>query len=133
MGNQQFDRRTFPPPTGRTLHLVPEPLWRLTGQGDFYQPEGFEDEGFIHTTHDPQVLVEVANRYYRDDPRPYLVLEIELARVAEPVRYDDTLCQYPHVYGPLNTSSIVAVRRINRREDGTFFEISEDGSVGRES
>ena len=56
--------------TGETLHLVPEPHWRAHAGADRYAPEPFAEEGFIHTTHGEARLLEVANLFYRDDPRP---------------------------------------------------------------
>ena len=35
-------------------------------------------DGFIHTTHAPDEVAAAGNRYYRDDPRPYLAIGIDL-------------------------------------------------------
>jgi len=102
------------------LHLVPEPVWQGRGEGG-YLPERFAEEGFIHTTHGEEELLAVANRYYADDPRPYLVLTLHLPAAGSPVRYDDPDRRYPHVYGPLDPVAVRSVRRAVRDADGTFL------------
>jgi uncharacterized protein (DUF952 family) len=104
----------------RTYHLAPREHWEASDPTAAYAPEPFAREGFIHTTHDPAELAAVANRYYRDDPRPYLVLHIETARVRPPVTIDDPGGRYPHIHGPLNRDAIVAVTEAARAADGTF-------------
>ena len=101
-----------------TYHLVPRD--EFDPDADEYRPAGFAAEGFVHTTRDPALLAAVGNRYYRGDPRPYLVLTIDLARVRAPWRYDAAGEDYPHVYSPLNREAIVAVHPAPRGADGTF-------------
>ena len=90
-----------------------------------YVPVAFVREGFIHLTNGAAELAAVGNRYYRADPRPYLALRIDLARVRAPIRYDDPGRIYPHVHGSLNRDAIVAVLEAPRRPDGTFLPICE--------
>ncbi len=111
------DRR----PSGTTLHLVPVEVWEAQRPSGSYRPEGFEAEGFIHCTDGEDALLVPANAFYRADPRPFLVLEIDVDRLSAPVRYDDTACRYPHIYGPLNTDAVVSERRADRGPDGTFI------------
>ncbi len=108
---------------GISLHLVPEPAWHKQAAGDTYVPERFAEEGFVHTTLGEETLLEVANRYYRDDPRPYLVLDVDLDRLAAPVRFDEAGPSYPHVYGPIETTAVVRVRRADRDPAGAFVGI----------
>ena len=104
----------------RTYHLVPRDHWESRDPGADYLPEPFEEEGFIHTTHQPEELIAVANRYYRDDPRPYLVLHIDVSRVRAPIAIEDPGGRYPHIYGPLNRDAIVAVTEVERDKGGAF-------------
>jgi uncharacterized protein (DUF952 family) len=115
--------------TGEALHLVPEPHWRAHDGADRYAPEPFAEEGFIHTTHGEDRLIEVANRYYAGDPRPYLALTIDLARVDAPVIYEDPDDAFPHVYGHLPMNAVVAVRRVQRDPDGPFVAIGDDAAA----
>jgi uncharacterized protein (DUF952 family) len=112
-------------PAAATLHLVPEDVWLAQRDDSRYLPEGFSGEGFIHCTHGDDVVIEVGNRYYRDDPRPYLVLELDLERVSAPVIYEDDERRYPHIYGPLERHAVRRVCRIERAVDGTFVGIGQ--------
>ena len=106
-----------------TFHLVPEEVWLAQKDEYQYVPDGFASEGFIHCTHGDDVVIEVGNRYYRDDPRPYLVLEVDLVRVAAPVKYEDDERRFPHIYGPLERHAVRRICRIERAVDGTFVTI----------
>lgn len=86
-----------------------------------YLPAAYSAEGFIHTTKTPDLLAEVANRYYRDDRRPYLLLTVDLDRIAAPWRYDAAGEDYPHIYGPLNRDAVIAITPMPRAADGTFL------------
>jgi uncharacterized protein (DUF952 family) len=110
---------------GVTLHLVPEPFWLEQRHAAHYLPEGFSSEGFIHCTDGAVNVVEVGNRYYRDDPRPYLVLEVDLEQVTAPAVYEDHERRYPHVYGPIERHAVRRVRRVERAADGSFVAIGE--------
>ena len=107
------------------LHLVPEDVWLAQKDESRYLPDGFASERFIHCTHGDDVVIEVGNRYYRDDPRPYLVLEVDLERVAAPVIYEDDERRFPHIYGPLERHAVRRICRIERAADGTFITIGE--------
>ncbi len=119
-------------PSGIAHHLVPESVWRDQASGDAYLPERFQDEGFVHTTLGEETLLEVANRYYRADPRPYLVLDVDLDRLESPVRFDEAGPSFPHVYGPIATTAVVRVRRAERDQLGAFVGLGGDagGTVG---
>ena len=113
-------------PTGVTLHLVPEPVWRTQAGGETFFPEGFAAEGFVHTTQGEAMLLEVGNRYYRTDPRPYLVLDVDLDRVGADVRFDAAGPSFPHVYGPIETAAVIRVRRVERDEEGAFAALGPE-------
>jgi uncharacterized protein (DUF952 family) len=109
--------------SGIALHLAPEVIWRAASTRDEYRPESFAAEGFAHCTHGETVLLEVANRYYRDDPRPYVVLDVDLSLLSAPAIYEDDSHQYPHVYAPIDRHAVRRVRQIQRAPDGTFTAI----------
>src|SRR5829696_1261032 len=97
-----------------TLHLVPEDVWLAQKDESRYLPDRFSSEGFIHCTHGHGFVIEVGNHYYRDDPRPYLVLEVDLAQVAAPVTYEDDERRFPHIHGPLERHAVRRICRIER-------------------
>ena len=59
-------------------------------------------------------MVAIANRFYRDDPQPFLLLTLDLERTGSPWRFDDPAAIYPHVYGPIDPASVLEVRRFDR-------------------
>lgn len=68
-----------------------------------------EEEGFIHASRRDQVA-GVYDRYYRAIAAPLVVLTVDTDLLDVPWREDpvgdDT---YPHIYGPLSPSAVVAV------------------------
>lgn len=106
--------------TRPTLHLVPEAVWDAHDPSVPYLPAAYEQDGFVHCTDGDDAMVAVANRFYRDDPRPFLLLTIDLDRTGSPWRFDDTGQPYPHVYGSIAPASVIEVRRMSRNEAGDF-------------
>lgn len=108
-----------------TLHLTPVDVWRAQADGPEYLPEAFAADGFIHCTDGEELVLEVGNRYYKSDPRPYCLLTIEPKRVVAKIVYEDPGERYPHIYGPLNTDAVISVRGVGRSPDGVFSGIGE--------
>ena len=69
-------------------------------------------------------LGETFDRYYAADPRPFLALTLDLDALDVPWRYDVAGSPYPHIYGPIARSAIVAVSRVERAADGRFEGLS---------
>jgi uncharacterized protein (DUF952 family) len=111
-----------------TYHLVPRQEYERQDPAEDYLPAAFADEGFIHLTDGADELVATGNRYYRDDPRPFVALVVDLGMVRAPVRYEDSRRVYPHIYGPLNRDAIVAVREVPRAPDGSFLRLPDEPS-----
>jgi uncharacterized protein (DUF952 family) len=103
-------------------HLVPAEAWEAAPDGEPFRAASLDTEGFVHLTHRMVDLVDVANAYYRDDPRAYVVLTIAFRWLTSPARYDGDE-RYPHVYGPIDRAAITEVRPIPRAPDGTFVPI----------
>jgi uncharacterized protein (DUF952 family) len=110
-----------------TFHLTPVDVWMAQVNGASYEPEAFAREGFIHCTDGEERVIEVGNRYYTGDPRSYCLLSLARAQIKAPVVYEDPEQVYPHIYGQLNTDSVVDIREVVRGEDGTFVGIG--GSI----
>jgi len=110
--------------TRPTLHLVPEAVWDAHDPSEPYLPAAYAADGFVHCTDGDEPMVAVANRFYRDDPRPFLLLTLDLDRAGSPWQFDDPSGIYPHVYGPIDPASVLEVRRMVRRPDGAFESIA---------
>jgi len=98
-------------------HLVPAAYWRDLDPAAPYLPPDFESDGFIHCTRGLDLLVQVADTYYRNVPGEFLLLVIDETRVLAEIKYEDS---FPHIYGPLNRDAIVATHTMSRHADGRF-------------
>jgi uncharacterized protein (DUF952 family) len=112
-----------------TLHLIPAARWEAwradPDPAAPYTPPGYEAEGFVHCTDGDAEMLAVANRFYAADPGAFVVLDLDLALVGAPWRYDDPGSPYPHVYGPLRRDAVLGVRAVDRVADGHFVGYGE--------
>ena len=108
-----------------TYHLVPVAAWDAADSDRPYGAASLATEGFIHCTDGAEELVATANRHYRDDPRPFLVLTIDLDRAGSPWRIEDDRGIYPHVFGPIDRAAIIGVAPAPRDTDGQFTRLGE--------
>jgi uncharacterized protein (DUF952 family) len=106
-----------------TLHLVADEAWPAHAAGTPIAPPSLAEEGFVHCTDGDDEMVAVANRFYRSDPRSFLVLTVDLDRAGSPWRFDDAERRYPHVYGPIHSDAVLAVRPAPRDEAGRFLPL----------
>jgi uncharacterized protein (DUF952 family) len=70
-------------------------------------------------------LIHVANLFYRLDAREFVVLTVDVERLTSEVKYEDPDRIYPHIYGPINTSAVVGLRKVERSGDGAFIQFHE--------
>ncbi|MFI8188601.1 DUF952 domain-containing protein [Streptomyces sp. NPDC085946] len=102
-------------------HVVPRAVWNAEPDRP-YAPASLAREGFVHCSPDEATTLAVADAFYRDAPRPLLVLVLDERRlgaecvweaaapapppgVAEDVRF-------PHVFGPLDRDAVVRVLEV---------------------
>ena len=86
-----------------------------------YVPEAYDRDGFIHCSYSQQVT-RVANIHYRGR-EDMVLLEIDRERLSDPV-VDENLDGgeelFPHIYGRLPMSAVIAVHDFPCRENGQF-------------
>ena len=104
-----------------TYHLTPVEWWEAIPPDASLTSPSLADEGFIHCTDGAAAMVATANRHYRDDPRRFVILTLDLERVGSPWRVDDPGGIYPHIHGPIDRSAIVGVTPAPRAPDGEFL------------
>ena len=86
-----------------------------------YRPAAFAREGFIHCSHERQV-VATADRIF-GGRAGLVLLEIDPGRLACPIVVENLeggVELYPHIYGSLPMDAVRAVHRFPPREDGSF-------------
>jgi uncharacterized protein (DUF952 family) len=104
-----------------TFHLAPLEVWSEERGDAPYVATSLATEGFIHCTDGVEAMVATANRFYASDPRPFVVLTIDLDALDVPWRYDEPGSPFPHVYGPIELDAIVSATRVPRDADGRFL------------
>lgn len=120
--------------SSRILHLVPSAEFRALADSAPYRPRQFDADGFIHCTVEADVLLGIANNFYKNVPGEFIVLVIDPARVTAPVKFEPPIPPpppgsplaahlFPHIYGSLNREAIVETRTAVRAEDGTFLSL----------
>lgn len=105
------------------FHIAELDDWETAlATGEYQQStrnRSLSDVGFIHCSHAHQVE-GVANAFYRD-AGPLVLLEIDVSRLASRVVREESVGStetFPHLYGPLPTSAVVAATPLARGEDG---------------
>ena len=104
-----------------TYHLVSVESWTAADPGGPYAAASLAVEGFVHCTDGMTEMVATANRHYRDDPRAFLVLTVDLDAGGSPWRIEDERGIYPHVFGPIERAAILRVVEAPRAADGEFL------------
>lgn len=112
------------------FHLAPASQLRRGLRGGRYAPPGLAEEGFVHCAPREAVLA-VARDCFAGLREPLWVLEIDPARLRAELRVEapatpsgagrahlDRAAAFPHVYGPVDRTAIVAAGRLRRLGDG---------------
>jgi len=101
------------------LHICSRASWEAAKDGT-YRPASLDSEGFIHCS-SPDQVIEVADYVFRGQ-RGLVLLVIDPDRVKSPIRSEDAGNgqRYPHIYGPLDASAVLAVEAFEPGASGTF-------------
>jgi uncharacterized protein (DUF952 family) len=102
-------------------HIASEFEWARVHATGMYAAASLTTEGFIHCSTATQV-VGTADRLFKGQ-RGLVLLCIDSAAVSAAIRYENLeggAERFPHVYGELEISAIVAAHDFRPREDGSF-------------
>ena len=109
-----------------------------TENGKLYFPPTYEQDGFIHATGDPSLLLEVGNHFYKTSVGEWTCLKLDPSSFGDSVvkyeapapvgntesfDYKEDAIKFPHIYGGIGLSSVISFHKIIRAEDGTFLSI----------
>jgi len=103
------------------FHLLTSEQWRAAQAAGSYAPESLRTEGFVHFSLIDQVA-GTANTRFRDSV-DLIVIEVLPQELSQPVVLEDLYGmgqEFPHVYGPIPVSAVVAVHALGRDEEGNF-------------
>jgi uncharacterized protein (DUF952 family) len=113
------------------FHLVEVAVWKECKNAEpkiDYLPATYEQDGFIHATGEANMLLNVANMFFKSAEGDFTVLRIRPSLLKSPVKYEvvdpkDETVKYPHIYGPMNIDSVVQEYLVQRGDDGTFLKV----------
>ncbi len=108
------------------LHIaIPDEWMQARDFGEYRgstRGRSLDQEGFIHCSY-PGQLEGVANRFYADVAE-LVLLHIEPDLLAAEIRVEPATDgddeRFPHVYGPIPTTAVVATTWWDRGEDGVW-------------
>lgn len=100
-------------------HIEREDVWKKALADGVYTPGSYESDGFIHCSALEQITL-VANSHYAGQQGLVLLCISQKLLDAETLWEPSDGLYYPHIYGPLNTSAVVAALPFPCRQDGTF-------------
>ncbi|MGY2064863.1 DUF952 domain-containing protein [Blastococcus sp. SYSU DS0619] len=95
------------------VHLIEPAAWRAALGHGAVRPPSLESAGFVHLSRPEQVHLP-ADRLF-PGRRDLVLLVVDPSRLTDPVRYEPGHPEdpdgelFPHLYGPLPTSAVVAV------------------------
>ncbi|MEG8276447.1 DUF952 domain-containing protein [Streptomyces sp. AHA2] len=114
-------------------HVVPHAVWH-TDTGRPYAPASLAEEGFVHCSPDEAATLAVVNAFYRDAPRPLLVLALDETRLTARVEREAAApapppgiaagTLFPHVYGPLDRAAVDHVLEVRWDDQGRAVGLS---------
>ena len=108
-------------------HLLPAVDVQAALAGAEIAPASLAAEGFIHASEDEAQAIGVANRRYAN-AGGLAALVIDEGRVRAEIKRETASNgeRYPHIYGPLERSAVVGVRRLRRGGEGRFTGFEPD-------
>ncbi|HAJ36145.1 MAG TPA: DUF952 domain-containing protein [Chloroflexi bacterium] len=102
-------------------HMTPQAVWDAQRSQPVFTPASLAAEGFIHCTAEPEKLQQVANRFYRDIPGPFIIVCIAAARLDAELRWELVDGHtFPHIFGPLNWEAVERILPFPRQADNWF-------------
>jgi uncharacterized protein (DUF952 family) len=114
------------------LHMTPRAQWEESLKQGRHTAESLQSQGFIHCSTAEQV-VKVANKHYRGQ-KGLVLLYIDTDKATSEVKFEPPINpqtgeyepgvdeQYPHIYGTINTDSVVKVVDFPPNADGIFSQ-----------
>ena len=106
----------------KILHICQSEAWQTAQAMGFYASESLSVEGFIHCS-TPEQILQVANRFYREIPELRL-LWINPQSLGSEIRWEYVDgASFPHIYGPVNLSAVMAVTKLAADRDGIYRNI----------
>ena len=100
-----------------------------------YFPPTYQQDGFVHATANPSMLLGVGNHFYKNIPGEWICLEILPSVLGAPVKFEspapvgntqsnaDSDLLFPHIYGGISKYAVNRIIKVNRNEVGEFLSL----------
>jgi len=126
---------------GLLYHLIQVSLWQQhTASKTPYYPPTYEADGFIHLTKEANLLLPVANHFYRSVEGSFVVLELDSRKLTSRVVFEPAAPVgttpahkvgaeeaeqplFPHLYGTIDFDAVVRELEVERDASGAFLAI----------
>lgn len=92
-------------------HIAKQSKWNSLLDNEFYLPDEFNKEGFIHCSEIQQIQFIIKEKF-NNNLDGYLILEIDPTKLVSKTVYENLSGgkeKYPHIYGNINKSAIVKI------------------------
>lgn len=106
------------------LHIISRADWEAASAAGAVRAPSLDEVGYVHCS-DPGTVHLPANRLFAGRP-DMLLLELDPARLGVPLRWEPGEGEnpsgpwFPHAYGPIPVSAVLAVYAFPCRPDGSF-------------
>jgi uncharacterized protein (DUF952 family) len=118
-------------------HMCDEALFNsMTANNAMYYPPTYPQDGFIHATGNPNLLLDAGNHFYKSVKGDWVCLKLEPSQLGGKIIYEapapvgNTAAfdykdapKFPHIYGGIPAKAVIKRYRIIRGEDGSFLSI----------
>ncbi|WP_425449702.1 DUF952 domain-containing protein [Dethiothermospora halolimnae] len=97
--------------------------WNKIKDKDGFASKDLDTEGFIHCSY-PRQTTGVLNKHFKNEKK-VMLLCIDPDLLTSEWKSEDLKGkgeEFPHVYGEINTDSIIKVIEIKPSKDGVFYE-----------
>lgn len=94
-------------------HITTKAEWDAASRSGIYEAASLKNEGFIHCSQEEQIP-GVLERYFKGKS-DLVKLVIDTDKLTSRWLYEwspSTADTFPHIYGPINTSAVVAVAQV---------------------
>ena len=118
---------------GMIYHVVTSAEWNARPEQP-YAPASLPEDGFVHCSPDEATTLAVVNAFYRDAPRPLLVLLLDEGRLTAKCVWEAAVpapppgiaegTLFPHVFGPLDRDAVERILEVRWDEEGRATGLS---------
>ncbi|MHC0430064.1 DUF952 domain-containing protein [Streptomyces sp. O3] len=115
-------------------HVVPLAEWSALPDRP-YTPASLAEDGFVHCAPDEETTLAIVNAFYRNAPRPLLVLRLDEGMLAARLEWEKAVpapppevaedVSFPHLFGPVNRNAVDRILQVQWDDEGRATCLAE--------